>query len=471
MNRSLASERLKRAVSGPHRRLGLRARVTAAFALGTAVLSIALATSTYIAVRHTLIEQRENVAARQAYVNAVLVRGNLRTPRPNVPRILDLLENPAGSQSFIESNGNWYSSSSSANTLPKQLTDKVSSGSPARMRFEVEGEVQLAIGVPIPAVGASYYEVSDTSELGRTLGVLQLTLTIASVATTLLGAAMGRYVSRRVLRPVTQAATAAQSIAAGDMTTRLTPDGDSDLDRLVLSFNRMVDALQQRMERDARFASDVSHELRSPLMTLASGLSVMQSRRSEMPVRSQTALDLLADEVLRFQRMVQDLLEISRTDAGHGDVSMEPILIGEFVRRVLESYERTELSKTFADEIEETVVSADKRRLERVVGNLVENADRYAGGVTDINLNLVSKDRVQLIIDDNGPGVPLEERERIFERFARGASARARASGEGTGLGLSLVDEHVRLHGGRVWVEDAPGGGARFVVELPVVPE
>ena len=447
------------------RPLGLRRRVLAAFALGTALLSALLAVSTYVAVRHTLIEQREQLAERQAYLNASRVSIGFRARNPNIPAILDQLENTSGSRAIIAFQGNWYTSSDSAEILPQRLKDVVADGTPARMRFVSDNQTQLAVGVPIPAVGALYFESNSLDELNNTLSTLQLTLIIASVATTLGGVALGRWASKRVLQPVIEAAFAAQAIAEGDMSTRLTPDGDADLDRLTRSFNRMVDALQSRMERDARFASDVSHELRSPLMTLSSGLSVLQSRRHELPPRSQTALDLLADEVNRFQRMVQDLLEISRADAGHNDFSLEEVLAPEFISHVVARYEN-EIPIDVAEGSEETVLSVDKRRFDRVIGNLIENADRYAGGVVRIGI-AIEGENARIEVDDAGPGVPESERDRIFERFARGTSARARASGEGTGLGLSLVDEHVRLHGGTVWVEDRPGGGARFVVLMP----
>jgi signal transduction histidine kinase len=115
-------------------------------------------------------------------------------------------------------------------------------------------------------------------------------------------------------------------------------------------------------------------------------------------------------------------------------------------------------------------VSIDKRRIERVVANLVENAAVYAGGVTRLAVEATG-DKVRLIVEDAGPGVPAEGRDRIFERFFRGSAAGRRRAGDGTGLGLALVAEHVRLHGGRVWVDDRPGGGSRFVVELPIRPQ
>jgi two-component system, OmpR family, sensor histidine kinase MtrB len=461
--------RLRQTVSFSRRSLGLRARVTATFAAGALLLSLILSVSTYLVVRHTLIEQRESLAQRQTYLNARLVRSGLNTPNPYIPSVLSTLENPTGSEAVLYANGKWYFSDLKAGTnegLPNKLRAKVIDDSTsARMRFIESGDTKLAVGVPIPAVNAAYFEVSTMSEIERTLSLIAYALVVASTFTTLGGAALGLWTSRLVLRPVKDAALAAEMIAGGDMETRLTPEGDVDLDRLVLSFNRMVDALQTRIQRDARFASDVSHELRSPLMTLASGLSVLQSRRHELPERSQTALDLLADEIQRFQRMVQDLLEISRTDGGQVDFNKEEVLAGEFVMRVAEQYER-EIPIHAEGGADEAILEVDKRRMVRVIGNLIENADRYAGGVTEIGIVPAGKN-IRIRIDDAGPGVPAEEREHIFERFARGETARARASGEGTGLGLSLVVEHVKLHGGRVWVENSPSGGARFIVELP----
>jgi signal transduction histidine kinase len=112
----------------------------------------------------------------------------------------------------------------------------------------------------------------------------------------------------------------------------------------------------------------------------------------------------------------------------------------------------------------------DKRRFERIFANLFENAQRYAGGATMLAVE-DHGDLVRFVVEDNGPGIAPEERDRIFERFSRGTSGRRRGLGDGTGLGLAIVVQHVRQHGGRVWVEDRPGGGARFIVELPALEE
>jgi signal transduction histidine kinase len=193
----------------------------------------------------------------------------------------------------------------------------------------------------------------------------------------------------------------------------------------------------------------------------------MLARRDDMPERARLALDLLAADVERFERLVQDLLEISRFDAGVARLAVENVRLSELLTHAVPTSSAATID--IAPEATDVAIRADKRRLERVVTNLLTNADAHGGGAVRIGLRRVDG-TLRLEVDDEGPGVPLDDRPRIFERFARGAAAgrRSGSGGDGVGLGLALVDEHVRLHRGRVWVEDAPSGGARFVVELPI---
>jgi signal transduction histidine kinase len=232
----------------------------------------------------------------------------------------------------------------------------------------------------------------------------------------------------------------------------------------------MADRLQERIEREARFTSDVSHELRSPLTTLSTSIGVLEARRDDLPPRSRQALDLLAAELRRFQRMVADLLEISRFDAGSAELSLDEVRVDELVQHAVQAGGNGSLPVEIAPDVAGLQVSVDKRRIERVLANLVENAAVYAGGVTRLAVEATGT-KVRLIVEDAGPGIPTESRQRIFERFFRGSASGRRGAGDGSGLGLALVAEHVRLHGGRVWVDDRPGGGSRFVVELPIRPE
>ena len=213
-------------------------------------------------------------------------------------------------------------------------------------------------------------------------------------------------------------------------------------------------------------------------MTLSASIEVLHTRRDEMPARAQAALDLLVADVARFQGLVEDLLEISRFDAGaiRSSTWRRSRSPSSCPTRSRQPAPRRRFRCTCRPDADEDVVRADKRRLVRVLANLLDNARVHGGGASGVSVEHVRGngrgDSVQIVVEDHGPGVPSEERAIIFERFSRGAGAGRRGGmGDGVGLGLALVDEHVRLHGGRVWVEDRADGqaGARFVIELPVV--
>jgi signal transduction histidine kinase len=444
--------------------------VTVAFGLGALALSTILSGTTYALVRNSLVQQRESTAMRQAFVDARVVRDGLRGPTPGgITRALASVGSPGRGGVVLHVGERWIPNGIvvGRKDIPRSLRSTVASGKPAQQLFTLRGESWLAVGVPIPRVGAEFFEAFSLSEVDRTLETLGYSLAGAALLTSLAGAAVGRWASARVLRPLAGVSEAAAAIAGGSLDIRLEVPADRDLAPLADSFNRMVNALRERISRDARFASDVSHELRSPLTTLSASLSVLQARRHEMSDRSGAALDLLEADVQRFRRMVEDLLEISRFDAGVAELELEEVDMRDLVRHAIGQ-------SGFSVPLEvvngRTTVLGDKRRLERVVANLVENAAAYGGGATQVRV-ASRNGAVRVSVEDQGAGVPSEERTKVFERFFRGSAAGRRGAGIGSGLGLALVAEHVHLHGGHVWVEDGDGGkGARFVVELPGAP-
>ncbi len=415
---------------------------------------------------------------RQTYVNARVMRDSLRSADPDILQLLGSLQTPVGSFPLVQIGDRWIplTLEYGRDAVPAELRQRVAQGSAARMRYGVNGVTVLAVGVPLVGTSASYFEIVRLGELQNTLRSILLALVGAALLTTFLGALVGVWASRRAVRPLADTARAAEAIATGNLDTRLDVTDDRDLARLSTSFNDMVAALQARIQRDARFASDVSHELRSPLMTLAASIEVLQSRRQDMPERAQAALDLLVADVARFQGLVEDLLEISRVDAGSAPLNLEEVKIAELVPNAVDAVSSEQhIPVTVSPEVDGDTVRADKRRMVRVLANLIENARVHGGGASLVSVEHVKDnghgDTVQIAVEDSGPGVPSEERTLIFERFARGASSGRRGMGDGVGLGLALVDEHVRLHGGRVWVDDRRDGrpGARFVIELPLV--
>ncbi len=460
------------------RRFGLRSRITLAFALGSLLLSVTLSASTWAFTRQSQLNQREAAAVEQLLTNARSIRSTmLAGGGTNLSDYLNGLPTPADQVLQVQAVPEplpFATGAAAYDDLPASVRELVAAGQPAAIRYRgPEGSPLLVVGVPLPAVDADYFEVVSLADLERSFELLGLYLTGASLVTTLAGAALGWWASRRTLLPLVDVGTAAEAIAGGRLDTRLESANDPDLAVLVSSFNDMAAALQERIERDARFASDVSHELRSPLMTLAASIEVLQTRRDELPDRSRAALDLLVHDVNRFQQLVADLLEISRFDSGAVHLELEPVLLAEFltqaVRAAALGVSEAEVPVVADGDLAELVVEVDKRRMAQVVANLLDNAQKYAGGATRIVLSR-GVDTVEFAVQDAGEGVAPEDRERIFDRFSRGSAAGARGSDSGTGLGLALVSEHVRLHGGSVRVENRDDGvqGASFVVTLPL---
>jgi signal transduction histidine kinase len=444
----------------------LRARVTVAFALAGLIVAVGLSLITYSLARSFLLQQRDSAARGQAFNNARFVRDVLRNPHPDVGKLVTDVRTEGGGFALLHYADRWYGQNAGfgQDDLPASLRGSVLTGDSGRQRYSFNGDPYLAVGVYVAANNAAYFEVFPNSNLARTLGVIGTSLAVGATITTLIAAGLGWWASRRLLYPLSRVADAAGELAEGRIGTRLEEESDPDLHRLVSSFNGMADAVQSRIEREARFASDVSHELRSPLTALSAAVEVLDARRDDLPSRSQQALDVVVNQVRRFDQMVLDLLEISRLDAGAAEFNPEPVVLGDIVRRVAARAGFEAVPVWVDHRWAERPVPLDKRRFERILVNLLDNARQHAGGPTRISVEDGGHETVLVAVEDAGPGVPASERTRIFERFARGSAARHRV---GTGLGLALVAEHAQRHGGRAWVEDRPGRGARFVVALP----
>jgi len=407
------------------------------------------------------VEQRVAAETNQAITNARRTQNDLIRSSAEV---LLSLDQGGTAHRMIYFDNKWTSSSPlfSPQMIPPALLQRVQREQKAATMIvdSLKGQA-LVVGIPLPRINAMYFEYDNLREVRDALQSVRLALALAAFTTTFVGIALGVFASRRAVRPLANAAQAARAIADGRLETRLEPTDDPDMQALTSAFNDMVTTLQERVERDARFTSDVSHELRSPLMTLAASVQVLESRRDDLPERSQAALDLLSSDVVRFQGLVEDLLEISRFDAGAIRLVLESLSLFEFIKQAVSvsSLPRTEIR---CDDIAALVaIQGDKRRI-------------HSSGKPKIVIQLADEEppasNVWIVVEDDGDGLIEGEFSKIFERFSRGGAAGRRTGTEGAGLGLALAREHVTLHRGRIWAENRADGirGARFIVELPI---
>jgi signal transduction histidine kinase len=444
----------------------LRARATIVWALIALALAAGVAAISYRVTRSDLMEERQERATAQAYLNARLVRSGLRASVPDLSAILSSLEGNVGSSSLTRLDGEWFASSVGVgpDLLPQQLVEVVEGGDTGRVVTSIDGSPYVVVGVPIAESAAAYYELVVLDDVDSTLRSLARNLFLGAAAATIAAAFVGWYASGRILTPLKRMARAASAIADGNLATRLDASGDRDLEPLQQSFNRMADAVEERVAREHRFTSDVSHELRGPVAAMKSSIEVAR-RRLDDPDSARDAICHLDERTDALHELVVDLLEMSRMDAGVAELQLDPMSPAELVDAAVKMTGGDSVAIEVADDVPETIV-ADKRRLGQSLMSLIENAGKYAGGVTRIEVT-TSHDCIRFAVEDAGPGIPAHERRHVFGRFARGEQAR-NGSVKGSGLGLALVEEHMRLHGGRVHVDDAVGGGARFVLELPV---
>ena len=457
------------------RRRSLRLRLLVTFGLGALLLSSLFASLTYWGVQRILVSSQQQTDLRQSFVNAALVRSTLYTSPPELSNLLYSIQKATASNVLVQTHNQWLARSSVAATqdvsnLTITLVDR---GSATEQTLNVGGHLIFVVGMPIPAVETQFFEVFQLDNLEHTLHNLLLVLALGALLTSLIGMSGGLWVTRRTVRPLEEVSLAAALIADGALTTRLLVNrADREVQQLSESFNQMVSQLVQRLERDARFASDVSHELRSPLTTLATTASVLQQHRGDLSPAGQESLDLLLADLSIFQSLVEDLLEMARSDAGAVPLVMETVSAIELVRQSVRSaavrHSHDEPPVVIASDVGDPQVSVDRRRFERVMTNLIDNAHRYAEGAVAVRIDLVGA-LLAINVDDAGAGIAPEEHEQVFERFFRGRAAHDRGMARGTGLGLALVRDHVRAFGGTIAVTESPDGGARFQILLPLV--
>lgn len=373
-------------------------------------------------------------------------------------------------------------------SIPQALRDAVTSSNRqswtyTEIRF-LDGRAipGLAVGAPltIPNVGPYelYYLFPLTGEQ-QTLDLVRGSLIGFGVILVLSIGLIVSIVTRQVVLPVRAAARTARRLSSGHLEERLPVRKDDDLAQLARSFNEMAESidtqigqLEELSRLQQRFVSDVSHELRTPLTTIRMAADVMYQERRTFDADTARSVELLQNQLDRFEALLADLLEISRFDAGAAVLDIEHVDLATLTQRAITACEplaqRSGVRISFAAYSRPCSVQCDPRRIDRILRNLLDNAIEHADE-NGVVIELAADTEVATItVRDFGVGLRPEEIDQVFHRFWRADPARARTTG-GTGLGLSIALEDARLHGGWLEADGVLGQGACFRLTLPRV--
>jgi two-component system sensor histidine kinase MtrB len=442
----------------------LRRRLTIAFMLAVGVSAAALAAGSYFVVRHNLLADSVTSGERQARRNLAIAPTYLNQ---GTGQLLAAYErSTAGFLTVGVRRGRPFSSSLQATVreVPAGLRRLVGGGELGYERVSVAGDHYLVVGGPVGRDTELYFFFPENG-LRHELAVLRNILAGGVGILVLLAGFAGALLARQTLRPVGRASDAARSLAEGLLETRLPVEGRDEFGSWAQSFNEMAAALEMKIAdlsaaqaRERRFTADVAHELRTPLTALVGEASLLAEHLDSMPTESRRPAELLVADVGRLRRLVEDLMEISRFDAGQENVHAEPVDLGSLTRAAVRARGWEERVRLEADDVE---LTSDPRRLERIVANLVGNAVEHGGSEVTVR---VGRDGGAFVeVADRGPGIPPEQLPHLFERFYKADPAR---TGGGTGLGLAIAQENARLLGGRIEVWSEPGEGTRFTLRL-----
>lgn len=332
-----------------------------------------------------------------------------------------------------------------------------------RIPYDSDGPFRVgALGASGPIGAVTIYVAVDVEDAYDELGVASKASGFAALGIlSVLGVTMW-FVLGAALAPVSRITRRAGDISAEGLHLRVpVPETDDEISSLATTINAMLERIESSVQRQEAFVADAAHELRTPLATLRARVEV--ELRQPGPPETALLANLLT-EVVRMAELVDQLLLLARSDAALADADFEPVDIDDLVVRAAADFSHPTIRLT-AHPTQPVQIAGKLTLLEQVLPNLVANAARYAQQRIDLTVRQDDQS-VVVLVDDDGPGIPADDRERVFERFIRLDDSRGRTTG-GNGLGLAIVDQIVRMHGGRVSAGQSPLGGAQIRVEFP----
>ncbi|HET7474379.1 MAG TPA: ATP-binding protein [Candidatus Limnocylindrales bacterium] len=454
---------------------GVRARLTTTIVALVALTAIVLGVAAYLFVDARLHQQALDEAGDQARFDlSVLIPPRLDSP-PTPEQIEELAKafQARGLGTIIvpdegDPNVEPASLQGVLDTIPASVRQLVDQGQIAYSWQPVAGQPSLIIGGRSAGTGPQIWFVRNAEPIQGALDQLRLALIAGGLLVALIAVVAARLVARGVLAPVDEASRAAVRIERGDLSARVPVTSRDEFGVWADRFNRMADSLEETIVRleaaqaqNRRFVADVAHELRTPTAALVAEASLLRDHLDALPPDARRTGELVVHDIGRLRGLVEDLMELSRFDAAGEDLRVQPVDLVRLVRDVAAARHRDAVLELPDGRV---VVESDPRRLERIIGNLLDNAREHAPGAVVVLRLTADRDLVRIAVLDRGPGVPPDRIDRIFERFYMADPSRR----GGSGLGLAIAAEHAALLGGDLRARNREGGGLEVELVLPV---
>ena len=337
-------------------------------------------------------------------------------------------------------------------------------------RITLDGTPYLVGGTQVQPDGPTAYMFKSLADERSDLDSLAWSLSIATLLALIGSALLAQLAAATVLRPVARLGEAARQLGAGRLDTRLEISGAAELADLSQTFNQTAEALQAQVEElsarehaSRRFVADMSHELRTPLTAMTAVTDILEDEADTLDPMIAPAVRLVVNETRRLTDLVENLMEVTRFDAGTAKVVLDDVDVSDLITSCIDT--RAWLDAVELDAPRGIVARVDPRRVDVVLANLIGNALKHGGSPVRVQVRV---DGAELVVRvaDGGPGIPEDVLPHVFDRFFKADAARRRS--EGSGLGLSIASENARIHGGTITAANLPSGGACFTLRLPM---
>ena len=457
----------------------LRTRLLVAFALLGVSTAVLVAGADYVQARDVILQKTQDTAVQTMTerIETLLPLSGTPPSQAELDEIADRLSDRDDTAVAV------YRDRQSArgpdpDTLPRRLRYAVRDGRVVWQRVSVDGNPVLVIGTQVRLVrpggatvpsGLEIYAVRGLQPEEQSIGRLATQAWLTGAVALVFAVLLALLASRGVLGPVRELRRATNRLGEGDLTARARVRGTDELADVARTFNNTAETLERhvgelrRMESEARrFVADVSHELRTPLAAMTAVTDVLDEEAQRLPGDAGQAARLVSEETHKLTRLVDDLIQVSRFDAGTATLALDDVDLAEAVRATLRARGWSDRVQT--DLPGGVVTRLDPRRLDVIIANLVSNALQHGAPPVAVRAR-VRPDRLDIEVSDSGPGLAPDVLPHVFNRFYKADTARARS--EGSGLGLAIAWENARLHGGGLAAANRPAGGAAFTFHLP----